>query len=118
MVDNPDYVRLGLSCADVCRALDRGMSGKKLDEFSQPVYDATGQLALWVGPTARISNPPLTQSALYRRTVADIQKRLVKWGKRNVASRHFHAKKDKETIAAWRLDLEKILQVFKVRFVA
>jgi hypothetical protein len=46
MVENLDYVRLGLFCADVCRALDRGMSGKKPDGFSQPVYDATGRLAL------------------------------------------------------------------------
>jgi hypothetical protein len=59
MVDNMDYVGLGLSCANVCRALDRGLSGKKLDEFSQSVYDATGQLALWVEPTTCISNRPL-----------------------------------------------------------
>jgi hypothetical protein len=50
--------------------------------------------------------------------VADIQKKLVKWGKRNVVFRRFHAKKDKETIAAWRLDLKKSLQVLNVRSVA
>ena len=44
-----------------------------------------------------------------------IQKKLVKWSGRNVVSRRFHAKDDKKTIAAWRLDLDKILQVFKVR---
>jgi hypothetical protein len=59
MVNNPDYVELGLFCADVCRALDRGISGKKLDELSQPVYDATNQLALWVEPVTSISNRPL-----------------------------------------------------------
>jgi hypothetical protein len=59
MVNNPDYVELGLSCADVCRALDRGIGGKKLDELSQPVYDATNQLALWVEPVASISSRPL-----------------------------------------------------------
>ena len=47
--------------------------------------------------------------------MADIQKKLVKWVKRNPISRHFNAKKDKETIAAWRMDMEKILQVFNVR---
>jgi hypothetical protein len=46
MVDNPNYVGLGISCADVCRALGRGISGKKLDEFSQSVYDAINQLTL------------------------------------------------------------------------
>jgi hypothetical protein len=117
MVDNLDYVRLGLSCADVCRALGRGINGKKLDEFSQPVYDATGQLALWVGPATRTSNCPLIRNTLNHRTVADIQKKLVKWGKRNMVSRRFHAKEDKETIVAWRLDLERILRAFKVRSV-
>jgi len=46
--------------------------------------------------------------------VVAIQKKLVKWGRRNVISRRFHAKGDKKTIAAWKLDLDKILQVFKV----
>jgi len=52
------------------------------------------------------------------RTVADIQKKLVKWGERNAVSRRFHARKDKETIAAWRSSLEKILQILNVRSVA
>ena len=30
-------------------------------------------------------------------------------------SRHFHAKNDKEKIAAWRLDLNRILHIFNVR---
>ena len=46
--------------------------------------------------------------------VADIQRKLVKWGKRNVVSRRFHAMNDKETIATWRLDLDKVLQIFNV----
>ena len=33
-------------------------------------------------------------------------------------SRRFHAKDDRETIATWRLDLDKILQVLRVRSVA
>jgi len=36
-----------------------------------------------------------------RRTVADIQKKFVKWDKRGAVFRHFHAKKDKEAIADW-----------------
>jgi len=39
-----DYVELGLSCADICRALDRGINGKKLDDLSQSVCDAINQL--------------------------------------------------------------------------
>jgi len=51
--------------------------------------------------------------------VADIQKKLVKWIKRNVVSRSFQTKKNKETIATWRkFGLEGILQAFNVRPVA
>ena len=46
MVAEPDCVELGLSCADICQALDRGMTGKKPDELSQPVYDAIKLLIL------------------------------------------------------------------------
>ena len=46
--------------------------------------------------------------------MAAIQEKLVKWGGRNFVSRRFHAKDDKEKISAWKLDLDKILQVFKV----
>ena len=46
MVNEPDYVELGLLCADVCRALDRGMNVKKPDELRQPVYGAISQLSV------------------------------------------------------------------------
>ena len=45
----------------------------------------------------------------------EIQQRIVKQGKRGAISRHFHAKNDKDKIAAWRSDLNRILQVFNVR---
>jgi len=44
MVNTLDYVELGLFCADICRALDQGMDGKKLDDLGRPVYDAINQL--------------------------------------------------------------------------
>ena len=43
-----------------------------------------------------------------------IQKRVVKWGKRNPISRRVHAKDDEEEIANWKLDLDKIRRVFDV----
>src|SRR5258708_3197989 len=55
------------------------------------------------------------QPAFHCRTVAEIQKNVVKQSKRNPASRLFHAKNDKDTIAAWRLELNRILHVFNVR---
>ena len=50
-----------------------------------------------------------------RRTVAGIQRKVVKQGKRNVAIRFFLAKGDKDKIAAWRQDLVRVLHVFNVR---
>ena len=47
--------------------------------------------------------------------MAEIQKNIGERGKRNRVSQMFHAKNDKETIAMWRLDLNRILHVFNVR---
>ena len=44
MVNELDYIELGLHCADICIALDRGINGKKLSELSQSVCDAINQL--------------------------------------------------------------------------
>ena len=49
--------------------------------------------------------------------VGEIQRKIGKQSKRNAVSRHLHAKSDKERIATWRLDLDKILHVFNVRSV-
>jgi len=46
MINKLDYVELGLFCADICRALDRGMDGKKLDGLNQSVRDAINQLTM------------------------------------------------------------------------
>ena len=60
----------------------------------------------------RLSNRP--SSPRNRTIMTDIQRKLAKWGKRNAVSRRFHANSDKTTIAGWRLELDKSLQVFKV----
>ena len=44
MINEADYVDLGLACADVCRALDRGMNGRRVNELSQPVFEAIERL--------------------------------------------------------------------------
>ena len=49
-------------------------------------------------------------------TVAEIQKKVIKRGKRNPVSRFFRAKDDKEAIATWKSDLNGMLLVFNVRF--
>jgi len=55
------------------------------------------------------------QNALNPSAVAEIQRTLVKRGKRNPVSRLIHAKNNKNVITIWRLDLDRILQVFNVR---
>ena len=44
MMNEQDFVELGLSCADVCRALDRGLSGRRLDDLCRSVLQAIEQL--------------------------------------------------------------------------
>jgi hypothetical protein len=44
MSNEVDYVELGLSCVDICRALERGMNGKKLEDLNKSVCDAINQL--------------------------------------------------------------------------
>ena len=55
-----------------------------------------------------------THGCLNRRTVTEIQKKVVKQGKRNVVLRFILTKSDKEKIAAWKQDLLRVLQVFNV----
>ena len=44
----------------------------------------------------------------------EIQQEVTKQGERGTASRVFHAKVDKEKIATWRTNLNRILLVFNV----
>ena len=55
MANEQDYVDLGLSCADICKALEQRMDGKPLDDLIKPVCDAIDQLTTWVQSTIHIS---------------------------------------------------------------
>jgi len=44
MINRVDYVELGLTCADVCTALDRGLNGKRLSDLNNSVCEAINQL--------------------------------------------------------------------------
>ena len=44
MVDEVDYVELGLACADVCTALDRALNGRSLKDLNNFMCEATTQL--------------------------------------------------------------------------
>ena len=52
-----------------------------------------------------------------RRTVAEIQANITEKSKRNLFSRLVNAKNDKEVMAGWMSDLNRILHVFNVRSV-
>ena len=45
----------------------------------------------------------------------EIQRNIIKRGKRNPISRRYHAKDEKKAIATCRLDLDRVLHVFNVR---
>jgi hypothetical protein len=61
-----------------------------------------------------VNSEHFADNTLDRSTLAEIQRGIIKKGKRNVVSRLLHANIDKETIAAWTSDLSKILLVFNV----
>ena len=44
MIKREDYVALGLACADICTALDRGLSGKRASDLNYPALEAISQL--------------------------------------------------------------------------
>ena len=51
------------------------------------------------------------------RTIDGIRGNVIKRGERNMISQLLHVKSDKEAIATWNLDLNRIRRVFDVRSV-
>ena len=44
MINREDYVELGLTCIDVCTALDRGLNEKRLSDLDNSVRKTIEQL--------------------------------------------------------------------------
>jgi hypothetical protein len=44
MINELDYIKLGLTCANVCEVLNRGMDRRRVDQPSQSVLGAIEQL--------------------------------------------------------------------------
>ena len=44
MTNQMDYVELGLACAGVCTTLNRGLSGKSLNDLNESVCEAIKRL--------------------------------------------------------------------------
>ena len=114
MINRKGYVELGLACADVCKTLDRGLNHTQTDRLGRPVLEAIEQLAAWVETSGNAHCSQLAYSAFNCRTVAQIQRSAVEPDKRNLISRIFNPKKDKDAIAAWRSELNRIVHVFEV----
>jgi hypothetical protein len=64
MANDQDYVDLGLSCSDVCKALDRGLDGRRLDELSQALVGAIERLTTYVEPVTYTLSGPLTKISI------------------------------------------------------
>ena len=116
MGNKTDYVELGLACAEICEALKQETNGRKLEDLSQSVRDAIAQLKTWAKLMTRGFDNSLTP-VLDRRTVDKIHEKVTEKGERNRFSRALQAKSDKDTIAAWKSDLNRILHVFTVRLI-
>jgi hypothetical protein len=54
-------------------------------------------------------------NALNCSALAEIQRKIIKKGKRGAVFRFIHSKGDKETIASWKAKLSKALLIFNVR---
>ncbi|KAF9778075.1 hypothetical protein BJ322DRAFT_251217 [Thelephora terrestris] len=93
MENEQGYVELGKSCYEICTALDLGIDGKKPEDISRFVWVAVDQL--------------LT-------TVAAIQRKVDKLSKLNPICRFLRARTDKGTIADWKAELNRILQIFNL----
>jgi len=44
MINEVEFVELGLACAGVCTALDRGLKGEELNDLNNSVVEAINQL--------------------------------------------------------------------------
>ena len=63
-VNAQDYADIGIFCADVCKALDRGLDGRRSDELSQSVLGAIEQLTAWVESSMSTLSCPLTKVSI------------------------------------------------------
>jgi hypothetical protein len=83
--------------------------------WTQPVRPRSDWTADRVSLTSNLHDKRSTYLRLNYRTVAEIQRKVVKHGKRNAVLRFILANSDRDKIAAWKEDLFRVLQVFNVR---
>ena len=64
MISKADYVKLGLTCADVCKALNQELERRQTDQLSQPILEAIQQFTTYVRPAIRRPCGPLTELSI------------------------------------------------------
>ena len=64
MADKVDYVKLGLTCADVCEVLNQGLDRRQTDQLSQSVLEAIQQLTAYVRPMMHTPCDSLTELSI------------------------------------------------------
>lgn len=64
MINEVNYVELGLSCANICEVLHRGTSGRRADQLSPSVLRAIEQLTVWVEATMPAQGDLLTKVSI------------------------------------------------------
>ncbi|KAF9787375.1 hypothetical protein BJ322DRAFT_720599 [Thelephora terrestris] len=87
-----DFVDLGLFCARVCEALDRGLKERGSKDLNESVYKAIAQLTA---------------------TMVEIRGKVTQKGERGWFSAFLNARGDKGAIAGWKQELTMVLDVFQ-----
>jgi hypothetical protein len=82
---------------------------------TQPICPGCDRSADYVSQTGSPHAERSTHRRLDRRTVAKIQGKVVKQGKRNAFHRFVLSKTDKDKIAGWKQEFMRVLHVFNVR---
>jgi len=116
MADKPEWVEIGLTCADVCGALERGTSGKGPEDLSEIMHWTIKRLMAWVKPAMHGLDSSLTHT-FYRRVVMKIQKKASELQDQSVISWFFRAESvdDPSMVAGWKSELANLLNLFNVR---
>ena len=60
MINQAEYVGLGLACADICKALERGTKGRRVDQLDQSVLRAIEQFTMQVKSIIHVPGDLLT----------------------------------------------------------
>ena len=60
MINQAEYVGLGLACADICKVLERGMNERRVDQPNQSVLRAIEQFTMQVESIMHVPGDLLT----------------------------------------------------------